>query len=84
MKAVIDEITEGKAVLLVGAEEQEYVIDASLLPKEAKERDWLQVKLTNDDVVSISLDQEETGKVKSRVEDKLAKLKAKGGSKFRK
>lgn len=84
-KAVVDRIVDNnKAVLLVGDNEVEHVIDINELPKGIKEGDWLQVQLKGGKIVKIELDEQETEDVKKRIEDKMAKLKKKSGSKFKK
>jgi hypothetical protein len=83
-KAVIDRIVDGnQVVLLVGVEEREYIILSSRLPKGAKESSWLKVQIENGDIVHIELDEYETDKVKKRIADKMALLKKKKSSQFR-
>jgi hypothetical protein len=48
--AVIDRIEDGRlAVLLVGPEEVELVLDVELLPADAREGDWLRLALVMDE-----------------------------------
>lgn len=80
-KAVIDRIVDGKhAVLLVGEDETEMVLPVKDIPEEAREGTW--VVLHEDG--SIVIDKAETDRVKSRIQDKMALLRSKQNSKFRK
>jgi len=80
-KAVIDRIVDGKhAVLLVGEDETEMVLPVKDIPEEAREGTW--VVLHEDG--SIVIDEAETDRVKSRIQDKMALLRSKQNSKFRK
>ena len=74
-KAVIDRFEGDKAVLLVGEEQDRLVVLRSFLPKNAKEGDWLQVDVEDDRVLSAVIDANETAAAKSRIADKLARLK---------
>jgi len=74
-KAVIDRFEGDKAVLLVGEEQDRLVVLKSFLPKGAKEGDWLQVDVEDDRVLSAAIDPDETAAAKSRIADKLAKLR---------
>ncbi len=74
-KATIDRFEGDKAVLLVGEEQDRLVVLRSFLPKNAKEGDWLQVDVDDDRVLSAVIDENETAAAKSRIADKLAKLR---------
>lgn len=74
-KAVIDRFEGDKAVLLVGEERDRLVVLRSFLPKNAKEGDWLQVDVEDDRVLSTAIDVNETAAAKSRIADKLARLR---------
>ncbi|MGI6562418.1 MAG: DUF3006 domain-containing protein [Clostridia bacterium] len=85
IKAVIDRIVdEKKAVLLAGDKETEHIADVSMLPSDAKEGDWLSVYLDNGEIIAIEPDPDETERVKQRIEEKMARLRARKGSKFKK
>ena len=74
-KAVIENITEGKAVLLIGETEEEKVIPINKLPKGANVGDWLQLRFDNGQIIKITIDKEETEKVKERIKEKMKKLR---------
>lgn len=73
MKAVIDRFEGDIAVLLVG--ERRMDIPRTLLPKAAKEGDWLRIDMKGDQVFRAVIDAEETSNAKQRIEDKLARLR---------
>jgi hypothetical protein len=74
--AVVDRIEDGThAVLLVGADEVELVLDAALLPEGTREGDWLRIGLT--------LDPERTATVRDDLEARLERIRrTRGGSRF--
>lgn len=76
-KAVIDRIEDGAwAVLLVGRKEEEKVIPVSQLPEGAGEGSWLKVRLMEDGVKDIIVDEEATTAAESRVESKMEMLRS--------
>lgn len=84
MKAVLDRIVDGShGVMLVGEKEKEYLVPFQKLPKDSKEGMWYRVSIENNEVVVLYFDEEETKNVKERIEDKMASLKARKGSKFK-
>ncbi len=74
-KAVIENMFEDKAVLLIGEEEEEKTISNKLLPKEARVGDWINLTIKDDEIVEVVADKEETKKVRSRIEKKLEILR---------
>ena len=74
-KAVIDRFEGDKAVLLVGDESRPVVVERKSLPKKVREGTWLQVEIDGDSVLSATIDDEETARVKQRIADKLAALR---------
>ena len=74
-KAVIENITEGKAVLLIGETEEEKAIPINKLPKGANVGDWLQLVFDTGQIIKITIDKEETEKVKERIKEKMRKLR---------
>ena len=74
-KAVIDRFEEGIAVLIVGVDERRMEVHRRLLPRQVKEGHWLQVEIENGIISSITIDEEETAKVKSRIAEKLERLR---------
>jgi hypothetical protein len=76
-KAVIDRIEDGAwAVLLVGRKEEEKVIPVSQLPEGAGEGSWLKVRLMEDGVKDIIVDEEATTAARGRVESKMELLRS--------
>jgi len=66
---VVDRIVDGRhAVLLIGPQEVEVVIDASLLPVGTHEGDWFRLSFTPDPAV--------TAARRTDVEQRLARLRA--------
>jgi hypothetical protein len=79
-KAVIDRIEEGKwAVLHVGYKRVEKVIPVEELPEGAREGSWLKVRLVDDAVKDIIVDEKETAAVRGRVQSKLEMLRGRKG-----
>lgn len=76
MKAVIDRIEDGKhAVLILNGNGEQKVISVDDLPAGADEGTWLQVEFDGDDITSIIIDEEETGKRSERISSKMDELK---------
>jgi hypothetical protein len=73
-KAAIDRFEGMYAVLLV--DEKPRNILRNLLPEEVKEGDWLEIEFEGDRFVSAKLDPEEKERMKKRIEEKLARLRA--------
>jgi hypothetical protein len=76
LTAVIDRIEDGlHAVLLVGPDEVELVVDATLLPVGAAEGDWLRVGFV--------VDQERTDARRADLEDRMEQIRrTRGGGRF--
>ncbi|TSB47630.1 DUF3006 domain-containing protein [Alkalicoccobacillus porphyridii] len=75
-KAVLDRFEDHDlAVLLIGENEKEYNVSRSILPKEVKEGSHLFVKLENDIVHSVTLDEEATKATENRIHNKMDKLR---------
>jgi len=79
-KAVIDRIEDGKyAVLLVGSRQVEKSIPVEQLPEGARAGSWLKVRVTDDSVKDILVDEEETQAARARVQTKLDMLRNRPG-----
>lgn len=75
-KAVIDRIEEGKyAVLLVGNKQVEKSIPVEQLPEGARAGSWLKVRVTDDGVRDMLVDETETQAAQERVRSKLEMLR---------
>jgi len=74
-KAVIDRFEGNLVVLLVGDDERRIDVPRQLLPKGAKEGDWLQVEMEGNQIGSATVDREETARARKRIQAKLEKLR---------
>jgi len=77
-RAVVDRIVEGLAVVLVGERETEHHVPVSTLPQGARAGSWLRVTLGNGVITGMSLDDEETETSRSRIADKMKRLRQRG------
>ena len=75
VQAVVDRFEGDKAVILVGEEEQELVVERGKLPAGTKEGDWLKADVQDDVLLAAELDPEETARVEARIAEKLAALR---------
>ena len=75
LQAVIDRFEGDKAVILVGEEEEQLVVDRGKLPPGAKEGDWLKADVQDDVLIAAELDPEGTADAQARIADKLAALR---------
>jgi hypothetical protein len=74
-KAVIDRFEEDLAVILVGEEEEQFTLPREALPEGAQEGSWLQIERREETIVVLSLDEDETERVRSRIAEKMARLR---------
>jgi hypothetical protein len=74
-KAVIDRWEAEQAVLLVGEEEQQLIVERSALPPGSKEGDWLRVEMQAGSLMSATLDIDETVARRARIAEKLDALR---------
>ena len=78
-RAVVDRIEDGaRAVLLVGRDEQEWIVPVTSLPAGAGAGSWLRVRIEGDALARITLDVDETERVRQRIAEKLARLRRRG------
>ena len=73
-KACIDRFEGQQAVLLV--DDQPLVFPRSLLPKKAREGDWLQVEIEAGRLASVKIDPEENARRAKRIKQQLARLRS--------
>ena len=78
VKAVVDRFEGDKAVILVGEEEEQLVVDRGKLPPGTREGDWLKADVQDDVLLSADLDPEETARAGARIAEKLAALRRGG------
>ena len=76
MKAVIDRFEDDQAVLLLNDGQDQLVAPRKVLPRGAKEGDWLQVEIKDGKVVSAVIDADETTSAKQMIAEKLARLRS--------
>lgn len=75
VKAVIDRIEDGKfAVLLIGAKQEERVVPVDQLPAGSGEGCWVIINADG----TIAPDAGATDAARTRIQDKLAKLRNRG------
>ena len=73
-KAVVDRIEGERAVLLVGTSERELYLPVRALPADTAEGDWLRITLSGECVEQVESDADETGRMRGRIQEKLARL----------
>jgi hypothetical protein len=77
--AVVDRIEDDtQAVLLVGDSETERVVPAEGLPEGAGPGTWLRVRFDGSELVHCEVDTEQTEGVRSRISQKLDRLRRRG------
>lgn len=74
-KAAIDRFEGEWAVLLLGTKGTVINVRRDVLPRRAREGQWLHVEFEDDEIVSARIDLEETRRVRKRIEAKLDKLR---------
>lgn len=85
VNAVIDRIVDNKyLVLLVGEEEKEHFVPLSESNRHLKEGDCVIVQIgVNAEILDIQLNEKKTKERHDSIQDKMALLRARKGSKFR-
>ena len=73
-KAVVDRFEGSKAVILVGEEEEQLVVDREQLPPDTREGQWLRVEVRDEVLIRAEGDEEETARMKARIATKLDML----------
>jgi hypothetical protein len=62
-------------LILANQEQGKMDVPRSKLPKDAREGSWVKVEFDCDEIKNIILDAEETERAKTRITDKLARLR---------
>lgn len=75
VQAVVDRFEEDKAVILLGEEQDELVVDRDKLPAGTREGDWLRVEVEDDILLGSELDPAATRSAQTRIADKLERLR---------
>lgn len=83
--AVIDRIVDGnRLVLLVGEEEKEMIVPVCDKTARLKEGDWTLVRFDeNGDIADIQPHPEKTNQRRAAIQNKMALLRARKGSRFK-
>ena len=75
VKAVVDRFEENKAVILVGDDEEQLIVDRKQLPTGTKEGHWLLVWLEGKRLIKAKIDEDATEQARERIADKLGRLR---------
>jgi hypothetical protein len=75
VQAVVDRFEEDKAVILVGEEQEELVVDREKLPPGTREGDWLRAEIQDNVLLGAELDPGATQSAQARIADKLERLR---------
>lgn len=82
---VLDRITDNKyGTILAEDIGKEFVLNKEDLPVGSKEGTWFNLVIENDKLKSLTINQELTAARKVSIEEKMAQLKKRSGSKYRK
>lgn len=82
---VLDRITDDKyATILVEDLGKEFILNKEELPIGSKEGTWFNLVIENSELKSLTINQELTDSRKISIEEKMARLKKRSGSKYRK
>lgn len=84
-KGVLDRIVDGKYGTILAEEiGKEFVLNIEELPADAKEGDWFDLVIENDQIQNLSINKKLTDERQRSIESKMQKLKKRSGSKFKK
>jgi hypothetical protein len=78
MRAVVDRIVEGLAILLVGDEEVEHHVPVERLPEGVGEGAWLNANVTDEGVEIVGVD-EEGERQREQLQERIERLRKRGG-----
>jgi len=74
-KAVLDRFEGDLAVILLKDGQDQLVVPINSLPGGAKEGHWLQIETEDGQVISVTVDEEETARIRNRIAEKLNRLR---------
>lgn len=84
-QGVLDRITNNQyGTILIEQLNKEFIINKSELPAGAKEGTWFDLVIENEEIKSLSINEELTKVRKQTIEEKLAKLKSRSRSNYKK
>ena len=75
IKGVVDRFEGDQALILLGDEEEQLVMERAQLPPGTREGHWLQIELVDDVPVRIEIDEEETARTERRIAAKMNMLR---------
>jgi len=75
LKGVIDRFEGDLAVVQIADEIEPRNVLRKLLPRRAKEGDYLQLKIENGNIIQAKIDQDATQAAQKRIQDKLERLR---------
>ncbi len=82
---VLDRITDNKYGTILAEEiGKEFVLNKEDLPAGSKEGTWFNLVIENSELKSLTINQELTAARKVSIEEKMAQLKKRSGSKYKK
>ena len=84
-QGVLDRITDNQyGTILVEDLNKEFILNKSELPADAKDGTWFDLVIENEEIKSLIINQELTELRKQTIEEKLAKLKNRSRSNYKK
>lgn len=86
IKGYLDRIEDNQfAVILVEEMKKEFIIPVGNLPEGSKEKSYFEIRIENDKIISMKLDEQTTQSEQEKVDDLMTKLRSNSkGSKFTK
>ncbi len=84
-EGVLDRIVDGKYGTILAEEiGKEFVLNIEELPAHAKEGDWFDLVIENDQIQNLSINKKLTDERRRSIEGKMKMLQKRSGSKFKK
>lgn len=81
---VVDRIVDREHVVLLFEEsKEEWIVPLSALPSTVREGVWLTITVDGSRIINVSIDDQKTKEATDRIEGKLAKLRQKQRSQFK-
>jgi hypothetical protein len=74
IKATIDRFEDGKAILVVGENKNEYIVPQTSLLRGAIQGAWLLIEVKHDQINNVVIDGKKPAKVIDRIAEKIARL----------
>lgn len=84
ISAYLDRFTDtNEALLLVESLQKEFHVPLSRLPENSVVGTWFLISVTEDEITSIEIDFEKTEAMKESIQNRMARLKSKKKSRFK-